>query len=407
MKYYLENYKAEENKMVDKLNWYKEITLYNLTVSTTLTYSKEEAEIFNCFLQICQYYGKVTPGSIENNFGLNSALTRKILDLLTDEIQILKKEEGEGGPTYLIRKGFQKFKDDLKVEKFYFQAPTRFFICLFPALLTDKHLYWEKIGNLEPPEGLIEKVEEINQIIKKNSYEKHELKIPDKFCGFNLSKGIFLNGKTICTLHSRENHFLLYRNTFQIAHISNNHPDYSALVEELDLLVKNPEELKKRIREELSLKLQFTDFSIGTTEECQEIDIIIQEHDLEKVGEIYQIITNYEGTEVSIPIEKSWFYKNTLHFTINDSLLNNWITLFKKLNILFQKNYLTMINRDISDILPKIDKIIDEINAMNKDLKFKPSAEKVKNYLLIVANYSQNDWFHMLYAKFLEKEVFA
>ena len=144
---------------------YKKVILYNLTCSVTLTISKEEAEIYNKIILICNHHGKVTARYIQETYGLDEIIVIKVLNYLADDIRILEKEFVNEVTYFNVKKDYIKDIKQLKEEDIYFQAPMRFSLSLFPLIVSNKHLYWEKIKDFEPSELMFEYLERIDKII--------------------------------------------------------------------------------------------------------------------------------------------------------------------------------------------------------------------------------------------------
>jgi len=395
----------EVNKLIVDSAWYKEVILFNLTCSATLAISKEEAEIYNKFLLICNHHGKVSAKLFEETYGLDEIIARNILNILADELQILEKELVNGETYYLSKKDNLNDKTYLKEEKIYFQAPVRFSLCLYPLIMSDRHLYWEKIEDSEPPKLILEKLKKVEGFIRSEGQIKNYIGIPDNYCGFNFSEGIKLNGVSHCQIIHRNGQFKLCQHNYYIFQISYKHPDFSELKREMELLIKDKEKLVEKINQEITLKLHLTNFFIEFTEGNQDLIINIEEQDIDNIGEVYRIVSNNEGEELSVPIENGWFFKIKLKFKISNSILNAWINLMKGLNSLIKEEYLNLINDDILVFSSRIKDLINSIRKNNEGLDFNPFIEEIQKNIQIIANYSEDEWFQIIHAKFLEKEV--
>ncbi|KKN46915.1 hypothetical protein LCGC14_0668200 [marine sediment metagenome] len=385
--------------------WYKNVILYNLTCSVTLTISKEEAEIYNKFLLICNHHGKVTARIIQEIYGLDEIIVIKVLNNLADDLRILEKEFVNDETYFNVKEDFLKDMKQLEEENIYFQAPMRFSLSLFPLIVSNKHLYWEKVKDFEPNELMFEYLERIDKIVQSKGKMKKDIEIPDKICGFNFTKGIKINGITHCWIGWKENQFNLYQNNYKISQILNKHPDFIKLKEEIESLRTNTELLEEKVNQEITLKLHMTNFFIEFNENNQDLIINIEEQDIDNLGGIYRTVSKNEGKELSVPLENGWFFKIKLKFKISDPILNTWILLMKELNILIKDKYLDLINGDISSISSRIDLLINNIRNNNKIFEFYPSNEDIQTNIQKVANYSDDGWFHLIFAKFLEKEV--
>jgi len=397
----------EVNKLEIDSIWYKDVILYNLTCSITLTISKEEAEIYNKFLLICNHHGKVAAKTIQEIYGLNEQIAMKVLNILADDLKILEKEFMNGETYYIVNKDSLKDKNQLKEEKIYFQAPMRFSICLFPLILSNKHLYWEKIQDFESSGLMLETLDRIDKIIQSQDKGNNPFEIPNSYCGFNFSKGIKINGITRCWISWKENQFNLYQNNYKISQISNNHPDFIKLKEEIESLKSNTDQLNEKINQEIVLKLHLTNFFIEVAENNQDLIINIEEEDIDNIGAIYRILNNNDGKELSVPIENGWFFKTKLKFKISNPILNAWIILMQKLNTMIKGDYLALVNENFSVISSKVNVIINNIRSNNKGLDFNPSTEDIQRSIQNVANYIDDGWFYFIFAKFLEMEVLS
>lgn len=391
--------------MIDDLKWYKEVSLFNIISSVTLKFSKEEIEIYNRFLSICNQYGKVQASLIQDKYGLDKDIALKVLNSMVDELKILDKSLINDELCFWINKDYLKLKNKKEEEIFYFQSQIRFFICLYPLLLNDKYLFCAKPDEFDSNNALLRSLDKIDKIVQTKNNLKEILKIPAKFCGFNFTEGVKVDGIAPCEIIWKDNQFVLYQNKFKITQIRKEHPDYLRLNEELESIRENSDLLQEKILIEITLKFKIKNFSIEFSKSSSILIINIEEDDLVLIGDIFRIISIFEGNELRIPVKNGWAFKVYLKFKISNPSFNAWINLFRKLAGMIEQNYMNLLNKDLSFILSQMYPLIKELNRDDKSVEFNPSNEDIMTYLQNVANYTNNNWFHLIYAKFLEREV--
>lgn len=385
--------------------WYKAINMYNITCSAALTFSKEEAEIFNVILQICKKHNEISPTSLYETYGLNKSIAEKLLDLLTNDLNLLVEEKTNGESLYKLEENTSRQKEILKQDQFYYQTNVRFNICLNPLIVSNKRFRLENVEDFTDSDLLVDALEDIDRISKYKRDNMHIYKIPSTYSGFDLSKGIKLNAKAQCRIIQENEKFFLHNYNYRFAKISKSHPDYKKLKKEIEDISSNTKQLEERLCGEVSTLIRSVKFSVEFTEDFEDLVLNIEEEDMDNIGDLYQVIKRVKNKLISAPIEGGWYYNIKLKVKISNKTLKNWIILLNNLKAMITDNYIDIINQDRSAVESKIKETITLINTESNDKDFNPNIEDVVEVLKKIANYSNDGWFQMLYAKFFEKEV--
>ncbi len=385
--------------------WYKAINLYNITCSAALTFSKEEAEIFNVILQICKKHNEISPTSLYETYGLNKSIAKKLLDLLTNDLNLLVEENINGESLYKLEENISNQKNILKQDQFYYQTNVRFNICLNPLIVSNKRFRLENIEDFTDSDLLIDALEDIDHISKYKRDIMHIYKIPSVYSGFDLSKGIKLNAIAQCRIIQENDNFILDNNNYRFANISVHHPDYKKLKKEIEDTSSNTKQLEECLCGKLSLLIKAVKFSVEFTENYEDLVLNIEEEDMDNIGDLYQVIKRVKNKPISARIEGGWYYNIKLKVKISNKTVRNWIILLNKLKSMIKDNYIDIVNQDRIAVESKIKETITLINIENDYKDFTPNIEDIVEVLKQIANYSNDGWFQMIYAKFFEKEV--
>ncbi|MHA1382069.1 MAG: hypothetical protein ACTSRG_27165, partial [Candidatus Helarchaeota archaeon] len=177
----------------NKVHWFKKVKLLIFTSSIYIAISEKNDEILKEIIKICSYNEIVTPKLLSDEFGLNIFIFQRLLDILTDDLKIFKRENKNGEYWYeLIDSSFVKTEIN-KEKSLRLISKKRFTICEKPFLFIKKSYFSERLNTNVDEARYSSIIEKIDRLMKDNNAKKI-YNIPQDYLGLNQTEGIKING---------------------------------------------------------------------------------------------------------------------------------------------------------------------------------------------------------------------
>lgn len=334
------------------------------------------------------------------------SISSKLLKILAEKIKILDIIDRDGEFFYKIKKSEIKTPKSPKDENLNLSLVKNFSICLDPLIWIDKTLTIREECDLTYREIIYQNLQKIAASIKVGDKITRVYKIPPNLRGFNFSEGILVNGTTIGKLFWQDEKCYLLNYDKIICQISKDHPDYKKLKEEFTIIQSNVSIIYNSIEKKLNNDLNEENFKINLNIEKGELSVKIFENEIQNFSKIFQLFNEHNKKIITVPLNNDWFLNIRLDFECDNPILDYYIKCFKNLETELKANYLSLINKDKSIYISKLEMILNNIKETTKNTRISLSTENFLSILKDVCRTSHNNWYHIFYAKLIENEVF-
>ena len=368
--------------------------------------TKEISEIINIIAQICAQYREITPNFLSETFGLKLSISNKLLTILTDKFKILEKIDNNGENYFKVNESVFYNLNLTVRENLTLPQINNFSFCLNPLIWVEKRLNVRDLGDISYRDIIFQSLKRFDEIMRTGNNLKVLYQIPPNNRSINFSGGILVNGLTIGKLIWKDEKFVLFKDDKRICQVSKEHPDYEQINDELKEIQSNTSLIHTLIEEKLKKQLDDENFDIKLDINNRQLKVKIYENNIEHFSRIFRIFIENDNKLLSIPLKNDWIYAISLNLECANPSMDFLIKSFKALETQLQENFSTLVNREKSVYLSKIDSLIKEFKDSFENTTMPVNLENFISVLKEVCRTSNNGWYHMLYAKLIENEVF-
>ncbi len=352
-------------------------------------------------MQACHHYGETTSKNLSDTFGLKVSIVEKLLSILAKDMSFLNKQIRDDIYYYspIKRIDTSSLEDiQLKLKTFI-----NFSLCLKPLLYINKKYRIEEVQDPNSMEEISQALLELNDVLNGDSNSKHSYNIPSDYLSFNIQEGILVNGQSQASLNWNEGNFMLTKNKYKIKHVPHDHPEVSQLRKELEE-IQSDDILFDKILIVLQEKLDDEEFDINLDIDVGLLRVKLLENDLQSIGRVYQIFSEYDGRIIDISIENDWYYAISIRIDFEDPLMSAWINVLNIFESELRTDFKMMANKDITKFTERILKLFQSPEIISR-ISVSPSLKSIKQVIGNLCMVTDNGWLHLINGKINESEV--
>ncbi|MHA1385240.1 MAG: hypothetical protein ACTSR3_15930, partial [Candidatus Helarchaeota archaeon] len=191
-------------------------------------------------------------------------------------------------------------------------------------------------------------------------------------------------------------------NNRKICNIDEKHPDFQILNQELNDILVNEKQLKNAIKKDIENIYSRIEFTLSLKND-EILEINVYNNQISEIGVIYHFYQKYNNQIHPFLVENNWFYQNKININFSDQSISCWIGFIEEIKKKIDKDYSSLFQKDRKAFIAKLESIKAE---SGRSSNFELSIDEFKTILKEICKVEENDWYHLIYAKLLEGEVF-
>ncbi len=385
----------------DQPRYYKTLKFHIYNCPIMISVSEEEKDIYEVLVSICFYYKSITAKFLLDRFGLTEKIGQNLLKIMANDLNLLNEDDSKEEITYTLKSNI--ISDLSKKKTLLISKPFRkqITICEKPLFLTEKYIQYEKEKDFLKENQISSPLLHIQEKIQQED-KKEIFNIPNSYKGIDSNQRTKYLGKNYAKLYFEDNRAYLKFKNLIVGKINRNHPEYSTLLTEYENIKQISRDIDKKVMQEILNNCPDVDIVPIYNSTNHTVEITVNDIELEKFGQIYQIYRTYHDKIQEISIAEDWTYEITIKVFVSDLRLHFWINYFGKLLNMVKQKIGLFLNQSQLNFKKELKKIHTMI-PLSDSQEFDPLL-----FMKYLENLIQNpidDIFLTIYSKMKENDV--